>query len=72
MNYSPESPLMLDTNDAAEVLGISPRTLEDYRWRGSGPPFYKLGRRLVRYRLDDLKAFAFQSKRQNTGGGEMS
>jgi hypothetical protein len=67
---SPE--LILDTPDAAEYLSISPRTLEDWRWRGIGPPFYKLGRRIVRYRVEDLMAFALKSKRQNTASDEMS
>jgi predicted DNA-binding transcriptional regulator AlpA len=57
----------LDTSDAAEVLGISPRTMEDWRWRGGGPPFYKLGQRMVRYRRQDILAFALKSQRQNTG-----
>lgn len=63
---------LLDTPDAAEVLGVSPRTMEDWRWRGGGPEWFKVGKRLVRYRLEDLMAFALKSKRQNTGGGEMS
>lgn len=58
----------LDTSDAAEVLGVSPRTLEDWRWRGGGPPFFKLGRRMVRYRLEDLMAFALKSRFRNTAG----
>jgi DNA-binding transcriptional MerR regulator len=66
------SRLILDTPDAADLLGVSPRTLEDWRWRGIGPPFYKLGRRIVRYRAEDLITFALKSKRQNTGGDEMS
>lgn len=72
INSEPPNGLILDTPDAADLLGVSPRTLEDWRWRGIGPPFYKLGRRIVRYRATDLETFAFQSKRQNTGGGEMS
>ncbi len=57
---------LLDTSEASEVLSISPRTLEFLRWRGGGPEFYKLGKRTVRYRLEDLMAWI--SKRQNTGG----
>jgi DNA-binding transcriptional MerR regulator len=72
VNSEAPSGFILDTPDAAELLGISPRTLEDWRWRGIGPPFYKLGRRIVRYRAEDLLAFALKSKRQNTAGDEMS
>ncbi|GBQ19642.1 helix-turn-helix domain-containing protein [Gluconacetobacter azotocaptans] len=44
----------LRTPQAAEWLGISPRTLERYRTLGCGPVFHKLGNR-VTYTLADLK-----------------
>lgn len=34
---------LLDTDEAARLLGIKPNTLEIYRCRGGGPPFIKLG-----------------------------
>ena len=50
-------PLRLySTKEAARAMGVSHRTLEDWRLTGRGPKFMKLGR-LVRYRSDDLKAF---------------
>ncbi|HEU0162620.1 MAG TPA: helix-turn-helix domain-containing protein [Rhizomicrobium sp.] len=64
--------LVLTTTEAADLMGISPRTLEDWRWKGIGPAFFKLGPRLVRYRLADVEAFTFQTRQLNTGGGEMS
>jgi hypothetical protein len=45
------------TDEAARLLGISPRTLEKYRCHGSGPTFRKLGGRVV-YALGDLEAWA--------------
>lgn len=61
--------ILLTTHEAAELLGMSARTLEVARWRGSWQlPFYKVGRRRVGYLLEDVKAFALQSKRYNTGG----
>ena len=36
--------------------GISPRTLERWRWLGQGPTFLKLGG-AVAYRLEDIEAF---------------
>ena len=62
--------LALSTPQAADYLGISPRTLEDWRFRGGGPVFRKIGKRLVRYRVDDLDAFLEHSARVNTGGGQ--
>ncbi len=54
----PVSPALSDpgaytTPVAAEYLGLSPATLETLRSRGGGPPFVKLGRRVV-YRQVDL------------------
>lgn len=60
---------LLTTQEAAERLGVSPRTCEDWRLRGSGPVYRKLGRRLVRYCPADLEAFAAEGAMTNTGGG---
>ena len=58
---------LLRTSEAGELLGVSPRTLEDWRLRGGGPLFRKLGRRAVRYCLSDLVAFIEAGARANTG-----
>jgi len=47
----------LDTSGAAERLRVSPRTLIDYRSRGGGPKWVRLGR-AVRYRTDWLDHWA--------------
>lgn len=33
---------------------LSPRTLERWRWLGTGPRYHKIGGRVV-YRLDDIQ-----------------
>lgn len=38
---------------AAVILKLSPKTLEQWRWRGLGPKFLKCGR-FVRYRRSDI------------------
>ncbi|MGH9350875.1 MAG: helix-turn-helix transcriptional regulator [Terriglobia bacterium] len=50
---------LLNTEQAAAFLGLSPDTLKFWRVNGhqNGPPFYKLHRRAVRYSMDDLKAW---------------
>ncbi|MDE0006560.1 MAG: helix-turn-helix domain-containing protein [Rhodospirillaceae bacterium] len=48
-----DHPTYLSTRQAAELLGLSPRTLERYRGAGEGPPFMKMGRQ-VRYARVDL------------------
>jgi hypothetical protein len=35
---------------------LSPRTLERWRWLDQGPPYLKVGGRVV-YRLEDIEAF---------------
>ncbi|MCY4003853.1 MAG: helix-turn-helix domain-containing protein [Rhodospirillales bacterium] len=47
----------LTSTEAAEVLGLSGRTLARYRHTGRGPAYYKFGN-LARYRLQDIKAWA--------------
>jgi hypothetical protein len=43
----------------ADRWGLSPRTLERWRWTGEGPPFLKVGRRVC-YRIGDIEAFEAQ------------
>jgi hypothetical protein len=45
---------LLTQREAANVLRLSERTLERSRVTGFGPPFCKLGRRVL-YRQDDLE-----------------
>ena len=47
----------LDSREAARWLGLSPRTLETWRYLGSGPRFRRFGR-AVRYAVEDLDAYA--------------
>lgn len=55
------SPRHLRQADLAQRWGISPRTLERWRWLGGGPPFLKIGAR-VAYRLEDIEAFEVQQR----------
>lgn len=45
---------LLSERDAANVLGLSPRTLQDYRLDGNGPPFVRVSPRTIRYSAADL------------------
>jgi len=45
---------LLTTPQAAELLNLRPQTLHEWRSRGIGPPFHRLGARAVRYRVADL------------------
>ena len=62
----------LSTRQAAEWLGLSPRTLDRYRVSGDGPAFHRFGGR-VRYRRADIEAWAATRRRASTsddGTGE--
>ena len=63
---------MIDTRAAGEYLGLSPRTLDTYRWAGIGPDYYKMGRRVC-YRRSRLDKWADERRRRSTsddGGGD--
>ena len=54
-----------DTEGAAARVGVTAETLRNWRWRGDGPPYLKIGRR-VRYRLVDLVEFLDRCTRVST------
>jgi predicted DNA-binding transcriptional regulator AlpA len=56
---------VLPTEHAAAYLGLSPKTLETLRTRCGGPPFLKLGRRVV-YRKADLDTWLAARVRRST------
>jgi hypothetical protein len=51
----------VDTRAAAEMLGISPITLNQWRLRGQGPSFRRFSR-LIRYQVRDLRDYIARSK----------
>ena len=55
----------LTEKEAAERLALSTRTLQQWRVRGGGPPFLKLGA-AVRYDAAALDAWADKQTRANT------
>ena len=48
---------LLTPLETGRLLNMQPRALEAQRARGDGPPFIRLSRRCVRYRLRDLNAY---------------
>lgn len=59
----------LSEREAATKLGLSPRTLQDWRRRSCGPAFLKLGKR-VAYHPADLDAFQARCRVQPKGTQE--
>lgn len=56
---------LLNTEEAAKRLGLSPRTLERYRVTGEGPEFLKMGR-AVRYTVAKLNEWLEGCMRRST------
>ncbi|MCY4479319.1 MAG: helix-turn-helix domain-containing protein [Rhodospirillales bacterium] len=54
--------MLLNTDQAAQRLGLSPRTLERYRVTGEGPEYLKIGR-AVRYTVSALERWLKGCKR---------
>ena len=52
--------------EAALLLGFSQSTLAKMRLRGDGPPYAKLGKRIVVYDLSDLERWVSERKRTST------
>ncbi len=47
---------LLKQKEVEELLGLAPSTIEQWRLRGRGPRWVRLGR-AVRYRLSDLTEY---------------
>lgn len=57
--------MKINQKQAAEQLGLPERSLENYRLRGGGPPFYKIGARVV-YDSAELDAWLAARRRIST------
>ena len=58
----------LSQHELARRWAISPRTLERWRWTGSGPRYLKLNGRIV-YREADVESFEATRVCESTKGG---
>lgn len=57
--------VLLDSHEAAQRLGVSKRTIEDWRLRGCGPRYRKHGRRVF-YTEQALETWSESCDRQST------
>lgn len=58
------APAIMSPKDAARYLNLSPETLKRWREKRKGPPFTKVGARLIGYEPSDLDAFLTANKRR--------
>lgn len=57
--------IVLNAGQVAEQLGLSESTLAKMRLSGDGPPYSKLGRRVV-YRPEDIDAWIGSNRFRST------
>jgi predicted DNA-binding transcriptional regulator AlpA len=57
---------LLRPDQAAHLLSISMRTLENWRHKGLGPEFVRISSRCIRYRLSDLENWQQAISAKNT------
>ena len=63
---TPEPDLYLTEARAGEILGVNPRTLQQWRLRGGGPRYVRISSRCVRYRYRDLTQWMEDRLRSST------
>ena len=49
--------MFLKTEDAANMLNMNKRVLEQWRWYGKGPKYYRIGSCSIRYDKADIERF---------------
>lgn len=56
---------LLTPKEVANILGLNQASLRNWRWKGSGPVFIKVGH-LVRYKQSDVNKFIEEQSRTST------
>ena len=61
-----ENKLLLTEAEAARLIGLTPRFLQERRYKGGGPAFVAISRTCIRYRLSDIEIWAAERLRTST------
>lgn len=54
--------MVYSTKNLAELLGVTPQTVSNWRRAGEGPKWTRLGEKVVRYRKEDVEEFLAQGE----------
>ncbi len=66
MDIQQDQDVLLSEKRAAQLLGLSEKTLQKWRLTGTGPQFVKISARCIRYRRRDLTSWAEVRLRSST------
>ena len=64
--HSNDPAVLMRQEDAAQMLGVSPRALEAWRYRGGGPRYIRISGRCIRYRRSDIMTWIAERERHST------
>jgi excisionase family DNA binding protein len=67
MNTERPAEALLDVHAAAELLGVKPRTLQQWVWQGK-VPYVRLGPRMTRFRPEALREWVLAREAQPQEG----
>lgn len=45
---------------------LTPSTLSQWRWNGNGPPYHKMGKKKILYKLEEIERFEANNLRSST------
>lgn len=62
--------VLIPRSELSRYLPISPQTAARWASERTGPKFVKVGRRLVAYRVGDLRAWLRAETERHAGGGK--
>ena len=56
--------LWLTAREVCDAIAVNPSTMRSWLRRGQGPPHYRVGGRLVRFRRDEVEAWLQKKHRE--------
>jgi hypothetical protein len=48
---------LINEYEAADFLKVKVSSMRNWRWKGEGPPYYRISSRLIRYDMAELENF---------------
>ena len=58
--------ILPDERASAEALDVTPRAMQEWRRRGTGPRYVRISSRCIRYRPDDLREWVADRMLEST------